>query len=75
MENDNEIELQLEKIFEQWFNNVLRDLRGTEIEIMAVKASAHQWYTGGAEQMRRIFTQKMIDQNRRWVDELNPLKR
>lgn len=75
MEKDNEIEAQLEKRFEAWFSNVLRDLRGTEIEIMAVKTSAHQWYFGGASEMGRIFTQKMIDQNRRWMEELDLVKR
>lgn len=40
METD--FDSKLEQHFETWFAHELRDLRGTEVEIMSTKASAHK---------------------------------
>lgn len=71
---DTDFEPKLEKYFEEWFAYELRDLRGTEIEIMNTKASAHKWFFVGAAEMRRVFARMMLDQNQRWANELDPNK-
>lgn len=74
MEIDTDFETKLEKYFEEYFAHSLRDLRGTEVEILTMKAAAHRWFFSGANEARRIFTKMMIDQSRRWADEIDPLK-
>lgn len=67
----NDFDVKLEKHFEDWFTYELRNLRGTEVEITNMKASAHKWYFAGAGEMRRIFQTVMMQQYRQWADELN----
>lgn len=74
MELDTDFESKLEKYFEEWFTHELRDLRGTEIEITNMKASAHKWYFAGVIEMRRIFQGLMLEQYRRLANELDPVK-
>lgn len=67
--------LELEHLFEAFFQSYSRDLRGTEIEVLSVKTSVHTWFFAGANEMRRMLLRRLIEQNQNYMEELDPLKR
>lgn len=69
-----ELNERLEKYFQERFQRMQGELRGTESEVVVYKEMARSWYYAGATEMRMALMRTIQDQHARLMREIDPAR-